>query len=646
MVLSCILLVTSLQARVLHIPSQYPTIQSGIDAASAGDTVLADDGIYYEQLIFFGHSAITVGSNFILDADESHIKNTILDGSQVVGGNNRSIVYFGEGNDTTTVLSGFTIRGGNGTWSNYFDGEFYGGGAIFIKGGGAKITHNIITGNQIHEADFGGNGNLVCGGGIYSAEEPEEYWTVISDNEISYNTIKGSRYKVYGGGICLSNNARVIKNVIRGNSCHGFGTDQELDGGGIRAIQYYFTKEIFLEGNIIDSNLVVVPENSWSLGAGVAIFNQHATIINNEITRNKIEIQYPGGGGSGVGLDLSGSASRSLVHGNLFEGNEGILDFSSPYPGIYGGGMKLWGLPGNPVAEVSNNKFSANKADRGGAIEIQYIDVDFYNNLFMNNSALMMGGAMFFQWDSPPDSNHLALIANNTFYKNFAEHGGAIGSNGVSPLIMNSIFYQDSSSTGTNEFYVFGNGGNLEVFNSDIDTIEAGNASPGNVLWDESVLHEDPQFADLETLHLEHWSPCVDAGASSVTCSHGDVFYAPPDDMDGESRPVGNGYDMGAYDTDSWPLGAPHMARVEVRISNLPNPVVSTTKFRYDLSESGNAVIRVYNQMGMLVAMPVNQYDMGGMHEKTWDASGLPGGIYYYTLSAGNRIASGKMIKL
>ena len=61
-----LILLTSLSfSEIFHVPSEYPTIQEGIDVAQDGDTVLVDQGIYYENLKIT--RSITLASNALYD---------------------------------------------------------------------------------------------------------------------------------------------------------------------------------------------------------------------------------------------------------------------------------------------------------------------------------------------------------------------------------------------------------------------------------------------------------------------------------------------------------------------------------------------------------------------------------------------------
>jgi hypothetical protein len=80
---------------------------------------------------------------------------------------------------------------------------------------------------------------------------------------------------------------------------------------------------------------------------------------------------------------------------------------------------------------------------------------------------------------------------------------------------------------------------------------------------------------------------------------------------------------------------------------NYPNPFNPTTTISYDLTNGANVVLSVYNLLGKEVATLVNDVRSAGRHTVTWDAAGLPSGVYLYRLMAnGNIIQTRKALLL
>ncbi|GAB1347845.1 hypothetical protein MASR1M107_00560 [Ignavibacteriales bacterium] len=79
---------------------------------------------------------------------------------------------------------------------------------------------------------------------------------------------------------------------------------------------------------------------------------------------------------------------------------------------------------------------------------------------------------------------------------------------------------------------------------------------------------------------------------------------------------------------------------------NYPNPFNPSTKIRYSLPERADVLIRVFDVMGVEVAKIVNETKDAGVYEASFDASGLPSGMYAYELRAGNTVISKKMLLL
>ncbi|MEW6606757.1 MAG: right-handed parallel beta-helix repeat-containing protein [bacterium] len=242
------------EARVLHVPLEYSTIQSAINAAVDGDTVLVDDGTYIENINFLG-KGITVES-------VNGTTSTIIDGND-----SGSVVTFNSGEGTKSVLSGFTIQNGSATF----------GGGIYCKAySSPTITNCTISGNS-----------AICGGGICCK--------AYSSPTITNCTISGNSANESGGGIsCLSSSPMIINCTIRRNSAR--------DGGGILCSDY---SSPTITNCTISGNLAAVGGgiycfyyssptitnctingNVASLVGGIACFYSSPTITNCTISNN------------------------------------------------------------------------------------------------------------------------------------------------------------------------------------------------------------------------------------------------------------------------------------------------------------------------------------------------------------------------
>ncbi|MCG2704882.1 MAG: right-handed parallel beta-helix repeat-containing protein, partial [Candidatus Omnitrophica bacterium] len=231
LVISCIVLCSTSFAygSTIYIPGKYSTIQEGINAASAGDTIIVSTGIYEETatvkdditLIGLGlptigspsSGGLSAGNNCMIDGFKIHALNISAKSNVTV----KNCVLFGRTNQLTST----SITGSQNIYieSNTFSDEYYGGvmgsriGVTNVQGltfknnivlmknmaepaanitalyldtvSNASILNNVITAESVN-----------TGIGIFLATMGS---TIIKDNIIS-----GTTYSVYG------NSANVI----------------------------------------------------------------------------------------------------------------------------------------------------------------------------------------------------------------------------------------------------------------------------------------------------------------------------------------------------------------------------------------------------------------------------------------------------
>jgi hypothetical protein len=77
---------------------------------------------------------------------------------------------------------------------------------------------------------------------------------------------------------------------------------------------------------------------------------------------------------------------------------------------------------------------------------------------------------------------------------------------------------------------------------------------------------------------------------------------------------------------------------------NYPNPFNPSTKINYSLPVTGLAKVSVYNSLGQLVKVLVNEIQTAGSYTVTFDGGSLSSGIYYYRLETNGYVDTKKMI--
>ncbi|MCF8262101.1 MAG: T9SS type A sorting domain-containing protein [Melioribacteraceae bacterium] len=77
---------------------------------------------------------------------------------------------------------------------------------------------------------------------------------------------------------------------------------------------------------------------------------------------------------------------------------------------------------------------------------------------------------------------------------------------------------------------------------------------------------------------------------------------------------------------------------------NYPNPFNPTTLISFNLSLPSKVVLKVYDTLGREVAELINGYRTNGIYNINFDANELPTGVYIYTLKAGNKFQTRKMV--
>lgn len=258
------------------------SIQAAINAATAGDTVLAHAGTYTEHLV------MKEGITLLGEGWDSATGTVINGGAPVLPG---SVISIPNGVSAATVISGVQLTNGHAEY----------GGCLYT-GTGAPVIRNTWLYDCM--AALGGGGVMVAGafGSV-----------VVANNLVQDNAATGA----YGGGILVWPDASPVVNA------NAIFSNTAGIGGGIAFGTYGFSGAVVTAtNNIIARNVSL---SSGREGAGVVAWQRPLHLINNTVYHNK---------GDGVTLF---DADHSLIMNNILvedhdSGNTGceIRDYVAP----------------------------------------------------------------------------------------------------------------------------------------------------------------------------------------------------------------------------------------------------------------------------------------------------------------------------
>lgn len=478
------------------------SIQTAIDNATSGQTVILNDGTFTIS------SAISLGKGIVLRSLNGPTSCTISKsgdrGQCLTVGHADAFV---DGVSLTGADNGQTGNGGgvvcsSGTLLNcrfYGNIAGYGGGAWC---GNTSCLYNCVAENN--QAWYGG-------GGVYLSGNARAYSCVLKNSTV-LNDYAGGGFYAEGGLVynCLVTgngtgthgdgaggagyNVVVQRCVIAGNTAHDSGGGLWLGDGAV----------------VTDC---IIENNTANNGAGGGFYTLGSSgiwVLNSRVRGNRATAYYAGGGWCSAATTIS----NCVITGNIC-------------------GQKGGALASYERFSVFDTVISTNSAGaEGGAIYTEN-GVNLVNCLITRNSAAGDGGALWV-YDSGSSSAKNTTICSNQS----SGRGGGIYHNGNPNRfsLRNCICINNTATVGNPNYFEW-SAGDLIFTSSCTSPLHAG---IGN-------MNSNPLFVNLGSgdFHLQSVSPCVDRG---------DGAGAPDHDLDGVPRPVdGDGVggpqvDMGAYE--------------------------------------------------------------------------------------------------
>jgi hypothetical protein len=398
----------------------------GIETDGSG-TVVINSGT-----VISGNTCVNQGAGIWLDAIE--VNNVALSATLSIDGstisNNTALTGPGGGvgnagtaQNAANTVTGVTIS--NSTLQNNFSGAV-GGAFANVATGNVQFTNDLIE-NNVAVMAGGGVGNQGSGattftgttvlnntsngtGGGYGDTGATPGALTIQGNSLFKNNVAVAN----GGGVqSASPTVTVTDSLFQGNLSQGNGGSLFVTGANVSLTNTQISGNVAVNGAGIED------------GAAMLTLSQDVVDANHTLGLNGGDVNMPGPGGSGGGIDVPATdAANTLV-----QINNSLFLNNAANNGPMGNGGAINQAIGNLV--VAKSQFTGNvTGNMGGAIDFAGTVLGVSTSTFNSNKAKNGGGALSFAGTGTFAANDFSFLTNDTFFSNLAQ--GATGA-GVTP---------------------------------------------------------------------------------------------------------------------------------------------------------------------------------------------------------------------
>ena len=551
-------------------PTEYPSVQAAVDASTSPSDVVKVAGYCagverragFTQTVYLSKTLTLQGGYTLTNwtTPDPQAYPTTLDAL----GKGRVLLVYGK---VAPRISGLRLTGGDAALAGFDPYGHNRGGGLYAFEAYLTISDCIIYSNTaasgggiytyagrltMYGSTVAGNSALFSGGGMlmYEGVGRSEGNTFISNTAgagggayfgsevvtLTHNAFLSNTALYDGGGVIVEvygGHSKLVENTVVGNRAYWNGGGLYFGEGVLGQVLPRFRSPkggayLLLAGNLVAHN--------WARnhGGGVLLSGDGGApdFIGNTVLENE-----SGGNGGGIYLDWSADPTPILsntVEGNVAGGNGGGIYLGTETATLRGNiirdnhaagdGGGVYGRGGR----IEANRIASNiAARRGGGLALENGTSVLVNNWIADNRTALEGDALAVVGVARTAHNTIATVAT----------GGSAVYVGASPPLYGSLWMTNTilvshtigitvaaGCTATLEATLWSNGTDW--------------ASPGTILTGTVNVWGDPAFLDPAggDYHIGPASAARDTGVASGVST----------DIDGDTRPLGAGYDIGA----------------------------------------------------------------------------------------------------